>query len=240
MKKNETTIVILHGWGLSGSKYEPLTKILEQSGYRVYAPDFPGFGNAKLKDTNMQLADFSQYLASYLKQMNIKKCVLVGHSFGGRVAIHLCSQKENSVIMLVLTGVPVIRHYGLKQRLSLVIAKTLSLPFRVLPENIEDFSKKVFYRIIGERDYLNSGDKKKIFQNIINESLTPYFKKIKIPITLIWGKDDSLTPVSDVVKISHLGNVKDSQIVSGAGHALPYQESKIFANILDTQIKKYA
>ena len=100
--------------------------------------------------------------------------------------------------------------------------------------------KKIFYKIIGERDYINSGEKKKIFQNIINQPLTPYLKKIKIPITLIWGAEDSLTPASDVVKISSLGNIKDSKVTSGVGHGFPYKEPKIFANILEIQIKKYA
>lgn len=240
MKRNEISIVILHGWGLSGSKYEPLTKILEQNGYRVYAPDFPGFGDSKLIDIDMHLADFSEYLDLYLKRMNIKKCILIGHSFGGRVGIYFASQKQDIVKMLVLTGVPVIRHYGQKQRLSFLAAKTFGLSLKVLPHSAEILLKKIFYKIIGERDYINSGEKKKIFQNIINEPLIPYLKKIKIPITLIWGAEDSLTPASDVVKISSLGNIKDSKVAPGVGHGFPYKESKIFANILEIQIKKYA
>lgn len=240
MKKNETAIVILHGWGLSGSKYESLKKNLEKKGYTVYAPDFPGFGKAILINHDMHLSDFSQYLADYLKKMAINKCILVGHSFGGRVALHYASQEKCAAEMLVLTGVPVIRHYGLKQKLSYAAAKTFGFSLKVLPNDVETFAKKVFYRILGERDYLNSGEMKKIFNNIINEPLAPYLKKIKIPITLIWGGDDSLTPVSDVVKISDLGNIKDSQVVSKVGHSLPYKESEIFAKILDAQINKYA
>lgn len=240
MKKNETAIVILHGWGLSGSKYESLKKNLEKMGYKVYAPDFPGFGKTILTNHEMHLSDFSEYLADYLKKMNIRKCILVGHSFGGRVAIHYASQEKSTAEMLVLTGVPVIRHYGLKQRLSFAAAKTFGFSLKVLPGDVDIFAKKVFYRIIDERDYLNSGEKKKIFKNIINEPLVPYLKKIKIPVTLIWGEDDSLTPASDVVKISDLGNIKDSQVVSKVGHALPYKESEIFAKILDTQINTYA
>jgi pimeloyl-ACP methyl ester carboxylesterase len=240
MTKKEHTIVILHGWGLYGDKYSELKKELEKKGYTVYSPDFPGFGTEVSKKKSMNLSDFTDFFINYLDTKRIKKMVIIGHSFGGRVAIHYASTHSQFVELLILTGVPIIHHYGLKQKVSFIAAKTLKIPFLILPDEYSNLFRKLLYKIIGEYDYFKSGNKRSTFKNIIGESLTSYFQKITAPIVLIWGELDRLTPAGDVVKISQINNVRHSKLVEGFGHSLPYQAPKEFADIVDSYIVKYA
>lgn len=240
MAKKNHTIVILHGWGLSGDKYSQLKLLLEKKGYRVFTPDFPGFGNEKMTKSSMMLSDFAEFYEDYLEKKKIKKHIIIGHSFGGRVGIYYTSTHNENVELLILTGVPVIRHFGLKQRVSFIAAKTLRIPFFVLPPSWAHLSKKALYKIIGEYDYMNSGEKKSTFKNIISESLISYFQQITSPIVLVWGELDRLTPVGDTDKIQKINKVKSVKVVKGFGHSFPYQDSKKCAEIVHSYILRYA
>lgn len=240
MKKQDHTVVVLHGWGLSGERYSEFKKYLEKKGYKVFSPDFPGFGKEIATKSSMTLSDFTEFYTKFLKKNKITKHIIVGHSFGGRVGVQYTSFNNENVALLVLTGVPIIRHYGLKQRVSLVAAKTLKIPFVILPASWAHLSRKTLYRIIGEYDYVKSGEKKNTFKNIIGESLITYFQNITAPVVLIWGELDRLTPASDLDKIQKINQVKHARKVKGFGHSLPYQDPKQFADIVDSYIEKYA
>lgn len=240
MRNKDIPIVFLHGWGISGNTYVELKKILQKKGYTVFFPDLPGFGEEKLENNDMSLGDYSCFVADMVHSKKISKFVLVGHSFGGRVALHYAAHNKDSVKLLVLTGVPIIRHFGIKQKIYFVGAKSLKYPISFFPEKYERLSKKFLYRVIGEQDYVKSEDKRTIFKNIINEPLIPYLKKITSSIVLIWGENDKMTPASDLNVISHIGNIKDFRIIGNAGHSFVYQDPVVFADVLDEFIQKYA
>ncbi len=64
-------LVILHGWGLSGSRFEPLVRELKNRGLTVFAPDFPGFGKAYIPSRPFFLRDYVEFLDDYFKKHNI-------------------------------------------------------------------------------------------------------------------------------------------------------------------------
>lgn len=240
MKKKKPTIIILHGWELYGEKYSTLSDMLEKKGFRVLAPDFPGFGHTPLHNKNMNLSDYSHFLEGYLKHNKVSECVLVGHSFGGRVGIRYTSDHPSKVLLLILTGVPIIRHFGFKKRIMYILAKSMKFPFMIMPTLISSLARRILYRVTGEYDYARSGEKKNIFKNIINESLIPILQKLKTPTVLIWGELDRLTPASDIVKITQIGTIVDSESVPGLGHSLPYQNPKVFSELVEKYISRYA
>jgi pimeloyl-ACP methyl ester carboxylesterase len=102
----KSTIVILHGWGLSKKKFDPLVEQLTNNGYDAKALDFPGFGESKSPVKPFTLSDYAEYLYSYLKKEDIKYPIFIGHSFGGRVALRFSTLYPKSVRALILTGTP--------------------------------------------------------------------------------------------------------------------------------------
>ena len=99
-------VVILHGWPLSGATFAPLSRALATKGYHAFAPDMPGFGNAKLPNKPYHLDDYVSFIQQYAAMRKLKKFILIGHSFGGRVALKFARKNSGMIERLILTGVP--------------------------------------------------------------------------------------------------------------------------------------
>lgn len=226
-------ILILHGWNLNGKKYSPLIKALKAKNFTVYAPDLPGFGkNAKLLKKPLTLEDYVDYVVNFLRDNHIIKPIIIGHSFGGRIAIKLAFQYPNKIKALILSGTPaILLEPRAKIYLLMVIAKLgggiFSLPGLNLFKN---FVRKLFYKIIGSWDYYRTqGRMRETFKNIIREDLETYLPKLEVPSLVIWGEKDSQVPVSIGKKIAKRISKADWLILKGGQHGIPYEKPAEFA-----------
>lgn len=98
------TVVFLHGWGLSHRSYAAPIRALAAAGFRVVAPDLPGFGGtADLPARGVTFAGFAAFVESLLAEVEGEGRVhVVGHSFGGGVATQLAHDYPSRVRSLVL------------------------------------------------------------------------------------------------------------------------------------------
>lgn len=233
----KTCIIILHGWKLSGSRYNECVSILRKAGYKTFAPDLPGFGKEPLKSPNMRLDDYVRFLEHFLDKEKIQRFVLVGHSFGGRVAIKYAYKNPAKVSKLILTGVPIVRHINFRQRLALVLSKAGNLLSSLLPTAAFDSLRKLLYHIAGSLDYYKAGPMSRVFVNIISEDLTTYARGIQVPTYLLWGENDQLVPVADLEIIKKYIPRAISVVFPGEDHKLPYEKpvqfSKEILRLLD-------
>jgi len=224
-KKN---IIILHGWGLSGKTYSRLIELFKKEGCLVFAPDLPGFGSEPLQKPSTELNDYVKFVHDFIMKHKMQKVILIGHSFGGRVAIKYAFEHPKNVSKLILTGVPVIRKKSLQKQLAFIAAIVGGKFLSLFPQTAREFFRKILYFMIGEWDYYKSGPLKQVFKNIIGEDLVQYIQKIKIPTLLIWGKDDRLVSASSVEKIKNYIPHAKVIIVSKTGHKLPYENAALF------------
>lgn len=97
-------VVFLHGWALGSRAYKRALKRLVNLGARVYAPALPGFGGtAELDEEHRSFAGYARFIASFLDEVGVgEPVILVGHSFGGAVAIQFASDSAERVKALVL------------------------------------------------------------------------------------------------------------------------------------------
>ncbi|TMM16241.1 MAG: alpha/beta hydrolase [Actinobacteria bacterium] len=97
-------VVFLHGWALGQHAYKRALKRIVNLGYRVYAPALPGFGGtADLPPESVSFAGYAEWLHDWLAALSVDQPVsLVGHSFGGGVAIELAHDHPERVSSLVL------------------------------------------------------------------------------------------------------------------------------------------
>jgi len=179
----------------------------------------------------------------HTENKNAKKITLIGHSFGGGIAIKYAVKYPEKIDRLILTGAVGIKHkLTTKQKILFISAKTGKLIFS-LPA-INNFKKpvyKIFSKIARSRkkDYYSASPRmKEIMKNVLAEDLIDCLDKIKIPTLLVWGREDKTTPLADG-KIMRL-KVKGSKlkVVDGANHSLPYQKPEEFARIVGEFIKK--
>lgn len=228
MKNNVHNIVILHGWGLSGSTYKNLKSILESNHYHVFAPDLPGFGKQPLITSNMDLGDYVEFVRKFIKEKQLSKVILIGHSFGGRVALKYAWKYPKKVSQLILTGVPIIRHNTLPKDIAFFTSVIGGAFLKKFPFQVQRTLRKSLYFIIGEWDYYNAGSLKEMFKNIINEDLAQYTQEIKVPVLLLWGKNDRVTPFNDAVRIQNMIENSKLVVIENTTHKLPYENPKMF------------
>ena len=184
--ENGKNIVLLHGWGQNIEMMMPLGNNLH--GFHITIIDLPGFGESSEPSSSLTIYDYVEILEELLESLNIHKPIMMGHSFGGRVAIIYASR--NSVEKLVLFGAPCIRH----ERKSLkenILKKAKKIPGM---NKIGEYAKKY----IGSTDYRNASPiMRETLVNVINEDLSNYAKKIQCPTLLIWGTNDTEAPIED-------------------------------------------
>lgn len=226
------TILILHGWGLQGNVYKELLRLFKQKEFRVLAPDLPGFGTEPLKKKTMTLNDYIEFVDNFIPK-NIKgRYVIIGHSFGGRIAIKFTSSHPKNLSGLILTGAAGIRHpLSMRSTIAFYFAKYLVVLFTIPPfSQWRGFFQKFLYYFTGELDYYKAGHLKDTFKKIIAEDLTKYLTKISVPSLLVWGEKDRVIPISDGQFMNK--HIKKSRLIAirDATHKLPYQKPRLFLN----------
>ncbi len=218
---NGEVIVILHGWGAYCEVYRLLINVLKSS-YRVIAVDMPGFGKSTEPSFAYDVKDYSDFVSAFLKELGVLQCSIIGHSHGGRTAIELSSSQMpfclTSLVLIDSAGIPP------KKKLS----KTLRIKFykfckalvlcapvkKMFPTALDKLQKK-----FGSADYAAaSAVMRQSMVKVVNADLTDKLSSIRVPTLLIWGENDTATPLSDAhimeKKIPDCGLVT----VKNAGH----------------------
>lgn len=186
-------IVLLHGWGQNIEMMMPLGDNLPD--YHITILDFPGFGESDKPTKSLTIYEYLEILEELLDELKIKKPILMGHSFGGRVAILYASR--NAVEKVVLFGAPCVRHER-KSTKENILKTVKKLPGM---NKIGEYAKKY----IGSADYRNASPiMRETLVNVINEDLSNYAKKIQCPTLLIWGTNDTEAPIEEARELEAL------------------------------------
>jgi pimeloyl-ACP methyl ester carboxylesterase len=101
-------LLLLHAWGESRGSFDRLIPLL--TGFRVYAPDLRGQGEADKPEGGYALAEQAEDAAAILDALNVPRAVVVGSSSGGYVAQQLAIAHPEKVAALVLVGCPLSLH----------------------------------------------------------------------------------------------------------------------------------
>lgn len=192
---NGKDILLLHGWGQNIEMMKFLGDKL-CSNNRITILDFPGFGESNEPKTAWNINDYSLLLEEFVKKVGIKKPIVIGHSFGGRVAIRYSA--NNSIDRLVLFGAPCIRTQKDLPMSVKVLKKLKQLPgMNAIGEKMKKY--------IGSRDYKAASPvMRQTLVNVVNEDLSSYARKIEEPTLLIWGENDTEAPVSDARELEKI------------------------------------
>jgi pimeloyl-ACP methyl ester carboxylesterase len=222
-------LLILHGWGSSAKNWAQVKKVLEEQGYKVFLPDLPGFGENLLLKKAWSIDDYVEWLREFCEKNNISQVFLLGHSFGGAVAAKYSFKYPENVEKLFLIASSGIRKKTFKKELL----KKISPFFRRF-----SLIKKIFYRFFIKSDYQQtSGLLRETYLKVINEDISAVFSQIKIPVIIIWGEKDEITPLSDAFFINQ--EIKNSklEVLPGIGHRIREQAFETLISKIINHIK---
>ena len=170
----------LCGWGYGSDAIKPLARGV--AGKKIFI-DFPMFGKSEGLKEDWALLDYADLVYAILRKENISRAKIVGHSFGGKVAI-LLSAKYNITESLAL-----VCSAGIKPRFS--PRKTLAVwRYKFAKKRDKDVSG------YGSADYLAlPPNAKKTFVEIVNTHIKDACKNVRCPTLIIAGKTDDATPL---------------------------------------------
>ena len=218
-------LLLLHGWGGSGQSFLPVIRDMSPS-HVVYSVDFPGHGKSDAPDEPWSVTEYMEYIRAFLDELGLEKVDIVAHSFGGRVAILLAATYPDRVGKMTLTGAAGIppKSTGKKTlkkrvyRLLRGIASSRAVE-RIVGGKTAAAWREALVQRFGSPDYRAlTPQMRRTFNLVIAQDLTGYLNRIKAPTLLIWGEDDTETPIWMGQKMRDL--IPDAGLVSwpGCGH----------------------
>ncbi|MEK7104367.1 MAG: alpha/beta hydrolase [Patescibacteria group bacterium] len=211
---SEKVLIFLHGWKSQGLVWKNVAEKISNQGFAVYMLDLPGFGNSPQPKSSFSVQDYADVVREFIKKLKLNNVVLVGHSFGGRIAINLASSEPALIKKVVLVAAAGLRTK--KGSDKIVFLAKLAKPF-FKPKFMAGLRKKI-YKALGSVDYIESGNLKETYLKVASEDLSGYLSKISQSTLIIWGEDDKDTPLA-FAKIMN-EKIKNSKLVvlKEAGH----------------------
>ena len=206
-------IILLHGWGQNIQMMDPVGKNLSDN-FKITILDLPGFGSSEIPKFAYTINDYTEFLHEFILELHIDNPILIGHSFGGRIAINYSSKYQ--VSKLVLFGSPFIVRE--KTGLKVKILKTL--------KNISFLNgiAETMKNHLGSEDYKAAkGVMREILVKTVNTDLREAASKINASTLLIWGENDQAVPVSEAKELEK--TIRDSALIVLPGTHYCYLEN---------------
>lgn len=223
-------VLLIHGWGSSVLPWQPILKGFE--GYRTVALDLPGCGQSDILKTDWGIDDYCNFIIKFMTLLKIENPILVGHSHGGRICLKMVGGgmvTPKKLILFDSAGIPAKK--TLKKRTKVFcfkfIKRVLSLPvIKNRSAGLLDKARSHF----GSSDYKNAPEvMRKTMVRVIGVDVRPLLENITCPTLLIWGDDDTETPLSNAEYMEQ--HIKDCGlcVIEGGHFAFLQQPYRVIA-----------
>ena len=173
-------VLLLHGWGQNMFMMKFIQDELRNH-YKVVNVDLPGFGKSSEPEFSWGIVEYANAMKELMRIYNIKKPILIAHSFGARIAFaYALKYPVEALILTGAAGIKKKQSFGQKFRIKMYkMLKQLSIPISM-----------------GSQDYQKASSiMKGVLVKSVNYDITPYLKEIHVPTMLVWGKKDTETPI---------------------------------------------
>jgi pimeloyl-ACP methyl ester carboxylesterase len=255
------TIFLIHGITNSGQSWEPTMRLLARD-FDVVAPDLPGHGESDRQRGDHSLGGHACVMRDLLQVLEIERATLVGHSFGGGVALQFSYQFPEMVERLALVG-----SGGLGREVSPLV-RSAALPFaeQVLPlltaRPLVDGVTAVAGALgrVGlkpgadlaeiSRGIASLGDteRRAAFVRTVRSVMSPRGQRVtandrlylaaEIPTLIVWGERDQIIPAEHGRDAHALLPNSRLELIEGAGHFPQLDDPLGFAELVADFVAK--
>src|SRR3989344_4942432 len=214
VKSSKPVILFLHGLGANYSGWKNTIASAKKRGYSTLAIDLRGHG---LSSTPEQyeyyaLEHFAKDIKNILTQLEIKKFILVGHSFGGSVAIVYCTKYIDASLQKMIL-IESTHKYPYKKYHEL----NVNLFFQIYDEIYHTSFKVIFQCLDAAKKFSNQEDKK----------IVSSLQNIKFPTLLISGAEDNIVDKRYSYELKKLIPHAKLRVFEKANHQFLLEENSI-------------
>jgi pimeloyl-ACP methyl ester carboxylesterase len=212
---NQPDIVALHGWGRDRNDFSHCF-----GGLNGWLVDLPGFGSSPRPPSVWRTLDYATALLPLLDDC-AAGTVIVGHSFGGRVAVHLGRMRGDGLRGLILMGVPLLRKPAARTKNARLLTAGKWLANRGW---LSESHLEIIRTRNGSADYNSAqGVMRGVLVSAVNEDYAAILPQISCRTILLWGTQDTVATLPMALGASRLLPRGELRPIEGAGHMLPIE-----------------
>lgn len=225
-------VLALHGWGRRGSDFRA-----SLGDFQALALDLPGFGATPPPAEVLGARQYAEAIRPVLDEFESPP-VVVGHSFGGRVAVCLAAEHPEVVGTLVITGSPLLRvRPGAKPTLTYRLVRFLNQLGLIGDVRMEEIRKSR-----GSPDYrAATGVMRDILVRVINEDYEAEMLRLQSRVVLLWGEEDREVPVAvaqAALRVIRQGSgAAELEVLPGVGHLVPLEAPDALSRVVGEALR---
>ena len=193
-----STITFLHGWGSNKELMFNCFKLFFNDYKHIYI-DLPGFGKSTC-NTVLNTQDYANIIDILLSELNLCKTLMVGHSFGGKVALML-----NPEHLILLSTAGILRQKSWQVQAKIKMAKLLKI---LGLKNLTNYFRSTDVKGMNQTMY-------QIFKIVVDEDFSKHFTQYKKLCSIFWGKNDDTTPLESALIIDQLMPKAHLEVING-------------------------
>jgi pimeloyl-ACP methyl ester carboxylesterase len=232
-----TPIIVLHGLMGGLSNFDSVTDFFSNKGYKIIIPELPIYTMSLLK-TNVK--NFAKYLYDFIEFKGLSDVILLGNSLGGHIGLYHTKLYPSKVKALIITG-----SSGLYES-AMGGGYTKRSDYEVIKKKAQDvfYDPAVATKAIVDEVYETVNDRNKLIKTLaiaksaIRHNMANDLPNMQIPVCIIWGKNDNVTPPEVAEEFNEL--LPDSELfwIDKCGHAAMMECPEEFNTILDAWFVK--
>ena len=231
-KGDGPVVILLHGLMGGLDNFEQLINQLPNSGYKVVGPLLPLFDKPLLKTS---IKHFTKYIHSFIEFKGYKDVTLIGNSLGGHISLVFAQKYPDLVKRLVLTG-----SSGLYES-----SMGSSFPRRGDYEYIQTKTQEVFYdpkmatKSLVDKVFDIANKRESVIRlltmakSAIRHNMSKDIPNLSLPVCLIWGKQDTVTPPHVAEEFHRLFPNSSLYWIDKCGHSPMWEHPQEFIKILE-------
>ncbi len=236
-------VVFLHGWLGSWRYWFPTMERVAEN-FRTYSFDFWGFGESRRKSTYESIQNYSDQVIRFLDELGIDRCLLVGHSMGGMVALKTAINHPRRISRVAAVGAPIVGD-SLSWLLKLIDRPIMADAFARVPW----FRRYMFHRFLGEttdpavEEILDDSVKSSstTLRNAVGSmwrtDLRPELSRLSVPTLIVHGGRDEIVQPNQADLFDDIP-VAEVVVMPESRHFPFLDEPEVFNDILIRFLKQ--
>jgi pimeloyl-ACP methyl ester carboxylesterase len=248
--ENAPPIILIHGFISSNLVWNEVFLPLANAGFRVIAPDLPGYGYSDKPSDGRYTIDAQAYaVLALMDRLGIDQAMIVGASYGGAVAATIALDYPERVTSLVLVGA--VSNDQPKKKLLLRLASVpllgdiatpLFLGSRwILRKRTQDVYRRLGYplderKLEARHHLLETANTHRAMIRTIRrwhaDRISREASLIRQPTLLVWGEEDTHIPISEAFRLRDA--IPNSRLVvfRRCGHLPPTEYPEKFVEVV--------